>query len=124
MDLFAHEIGMDPAEVRRKNLVASDKLPQQTPTGATYDTGDYVGRLDKALPAAGKGDGDRLGLDRGRGLVAAFSDGLEDVRSELEVMEGHEESLRVHGRCRRCEPSEKKTSPAAFRSIGQNIINR
>ncbi|HEY6275988.1 MAG TPA: xanthine dehydrogenase family protein molybdopterin-binding subunit [Streptosporangiaceae bacterium] len=53
MDLFAAEIGMDPAEVRRKNLVPSDKFPYQTPCGALYDTGDYAGALDKVLAGAG-----------------------------------------------------------------------
>ncbi len=56
MDLFAAEIGMDPAEVRRKNLVPSDKFPYQTPCGALYDTGDYAGALDKALAGAGYAD--------------------------------------------------------------------
>jgi carbon-monoxide dehydrogenase large subunit len=49
MDLFAGEIGMDPAEVRRKNLVPADKFPHQTPCGAHYDSGDYLGALDKVL---------------------------------------------------------------------------
>ena len=53
MDLFATEIGMDPAEVRRKNLVPADKFPHQTPCGAHYDSGDYVGALDKVLAGAG-----------------------------------------------------------------------
>ena len=53
IDLFAAEIGMDPAEVRRKNLIPPDKFPYSTPTGATYDTGDYVTALDKVLAAAG-----------------------------------------------------------------------
>src|SRR5215467_2438157 len=53
MDLFAAEIGMDPAEVRRKNLVPADKFPYQTPCGPVYDTGDYVGALDKVLAGAG-----------------------------------------------------------------------
>jgi aerobic carbon-monoxide dehydrogenase large subunit len=53
MDLFAAEIGMDPADVRRKNLVPSDKFPYQTPCGAVYDTGDYLGGLDKVLAGAG-----------------------------------------------------------------------
>jgi aerobic carbon-monoxide dehydrogenase large subunit len=52
-DLFAGEIGMDPAEVRRINLVPSDKFPFTSPCGATYDTGDYVGALDKVLDGAG-----------------------------------------------------------------------
>ena len=53
MDLFAAEIGMDPAEVRRKNLVPADKFPHQTPCGAHYDSGDYIGALDKVLSGAG-----------------------------------------------------------------------
>jgi len=53
MDLFAAEIGMDPAEVRRKNLIAKDAFPHTTATGATYDVGDYEKSLDLALEAAG-----------------------------------------------------------------------
>ena len=53
MDLFAAEIGMDPAEVRRKNLIPADRFPHQTPCGAHYDSGDYIGALDKVLAGAG-----------------------------------------------------------------------
>jgi carbon-monoxide dehydrogenase large subunit len=53
VDLFAAEIGMDPAEVRRINLVPKDKFPYTSPCGATYDTGDYVAALDKVLAGAG-----------------------------------------------------------------------
>lgn len=53
VDLFAAEIGMDPAEVRRKNLVPADRFPYTTAMGTTYDVGDYVGALDRALQAAG-----------------------------------------------------------------------
>ena len=53
MDLFANEIGMDPVEVRRRNLIAPDAFPFTTPTGAVYDCGDYEGALDHALRAAG-----------------------------------------------------------------------
>jgi aerobic carbon-monoxide dehydrogenase large subunit len=56
MDLFAGEIGMDPAEVRRKNLVPADRFPHQTPCGAHYDSGDYIGALDKVLAGAGYAD--------------------------------------------------------------------
>ncbi len=51
MDLFALEIGMDPVDVRRKNLIAADRFPFKTPTGTTYDSGDYEGGLDKLLAA-------------------------------------------------------------------------
>src|SRR5215469_4961590 len=53
VDLFAAAIGMDPAEVRRINLVPKDKFPYTSPCGATYDTGDYVAALDKVLAGAG-----------------------------------------------------------------------
>ena len=53
MDLFAAEIGMDPAELRRKNLIAKFDQPHTTAVGQTYDVGDYAGALDKALEAAG-----------------------------------------------------------------------
>ena len=56
MDLFAAEIAMDPAEVRRKNLIPADKFPYQSPCGAGYDTGDYIGALDKVLAGAGYAD--------------------------------------------------------------------
>jgi len=53
MDLFAHEIGMDPAEVRRKNLVPKFLEPHTTAVGQTYDVGDYEEALNRALEAAG-----------------------------------------------------------------------
>jgi aerobic carbon-monoxide dehydrogenase large subunit len=53
VDLFAAEIGLDPAEVRRRNLVPPDAFPYTTPGGAVYDTGAYEAALDKVLTAAG-----------------------------------------------------------------------
>ena len=52
VDLFAAEIGMDPAEVRRRNFVAKDAFPYTTPVSTTYDVGDYEGALDRVLAAA------------------------------------------------------------------------
>ena len=53
VDLFADEAGLDPAEVRRRNFVQPDDFPFTTPTGTTYDSGNYEGSLDRALAAAG-----------------------------------------------------------------------
>ena len=53
MDLFAAEAGVDPADVRRKNLLAPFTEPHQTKFGALYDTGDYAAGLDRVLEAAG-----------------------------------------------------------------------
>ena len=56
MDLFAAEIGMDPAEVRRRNLIRADAFPFTGQTGTTYDIGDYERALDLALEHAGYAD--------------------------------------------------------------------
>jgi carbon-monoxide dehydrogenase large subunit len=53
MDMFAAEIGMDPAEVRRINLIPKFDQPHTTAIGQTYDVGDYETALDKVLEAAG-----------------------------------------------------------------------
>jgi carbon-monoxide dehydrogenase large subunit len=52
MDRIAHELGLDPAEVRRRNFIAPDAFPYSTVTGATYDSGNYEVALDKALELA------------------------------------------------------------------------
>ncbi|WP_019120655.1 xanthine dehydrogenase family protein molybdopterin-binding subunit [Brevibacillus massiliensis] len=49
VDLFAREIGMDPVEVRRKNMVQKEAFPFSNPMGCVYDSGDYHLTLDKAL---------------------------------------------------------------------------
>ncbi|MGD9996697.1 MAG: xanthine dehydrogenase family protein molybdopterin-binding subunit [Ilumatobacteraceae bacterium] len=53
MDLFATAIGMDPVEVRRKNLIGAFSEPHTTAVGQAYDVGDYETALDKALEVAG-----------------------------------------------------------------------
>lgn len=52
MDMLAHELKMDPGELRRKNFIPADKFPYQTQMGAVYDSGNYEGALDAALKAA------------------------------------------------------------------------
>jgi len=49
MDLVAHEVGLDPVEVRRKNFVPAAEQPFANLFGLTYDSGDYNLTLDKAL---------------------------------------------------------------------------
>jgi carbon-monoxide dehydrogenase large subunit len=53
VDLFARELGMDPVDVRRRNLLRGDEQPWSSATGLTYDSGDYAGALEVALSAAG-----------------------------------------------------------------------
>ena len=49
MDMVAAELGIDAAEIRRRNLVPSDAFPYTTSTNAKYDVGDYGLALDEAL---------------------------------------------------------------------------
>ncbi|WP_433502937.1 xanthine dehydrogenase family protein molybdopterin-binding subunit [Pseudonocardia halophobica] len=53
VDMLAAELDIDPAELRRRNLLRPERFPHTTPTGATYDTGEYERCLDAALERAG-----------------------------------------------------------------------
>ncbi len=53
MDIAAAELGLDPVELRRRNLVAPFGSDHTTAMGTSYDTGDYGRALDEALRAAG-----------------------------------------------------------------------
>jgi len=52
VDTASRMIGIDPAKLRRINLLTADRLPLTTKLGTTYDGGDFLGVLDKALVAA------------------------------------------------------------------------
>jgi carbon-monoxide dehydrogenase large subunit len=95
VDLFAAEIGMDPAEVRRLNLVPPDRFPYTTPTGATYDTGGYESALDKVLAAAGyAGLRAEQAARRARGDVRQLGLGLS-AYVEITAGDGAGESGRI-----------------------------
>ncbi len=49
MDLLAAELGMDPAEVRRRNFIPADAFPYANAGGLEYDSGNYLGTLEKAM---------------------------------------------------------------------------
>src|SRR5699024_702481 len=56
VDLFAVEVGVDAAEVRRRNLLPAFTEPHNNGFGAMYDSGDYTAALDKVLAAVGYED--------------------------------------------------------------------
>ncbi|HEV2918990.1 MAG TPA: xanthine dehydrogenase family protein molybdopterin-binding subunit, partial [Actinomycetota bacterium] len=53
VDLLAARLRLDPAELRRRNLIPARAFPYTTATRARYDSGDYEGALDRVLEAAG-----------------------------------------------------------------------
>jgi carbon-monoxide dehydrogenase large subunit len=53
LDVAAQQMGIDPAEIRRRNFLDPAAFPLTTITGASYDSGEYAKALDAALTAAG-----------------------------------------------------------------------
>ena len=75
VDLAAKELGVDPAELRRQNMIQPADFPYQTPVALEYDIGDYEASLNKALEMADyagfanrKADSEANGKLRGIGL--------------------------------------------------------
>ncbi|MBH79598.1 MAG: carbon monoxide dehydrogenase [Gammaproteobacteria bacterium] len=52
VETAARELGVDPADLRRKNMIPPDAFPYETPVALVYDTGNYEASLDKALALA------------------------------------------------------------------------
>ena len=53
VDVLAHKLGMDPAELRMKNFIPPEKFPYKSALGWTYDSGNYGGALRKAMSIIG-----------------------------------------------------------------------
>jgi aerobic carbon-monoxide dehydrogenase large subunit len=100
MDLFAAEVGLDPAEVRRINLIEPFSEPHTTSIGQTYDVGDYRGALDKVLAAAGydelrseqarrRQSGDRVQLGIGVSAYVEITGGVPPMgeAAKIEVLD-------------------------------------
>lgn len=75
VETAAHDLGIDPAEIRRRNFVR--EFPYATPVGLTYDTGDYEATMARAIEladvagfAARKAESEAKGLKRGIGYSA------------------------------------------------------
>jgi carbon-monoxide dehydrogenase large subunit len=96
MDMAADELGIDPVELRRKNLIQPDEFPYTTVTGVTYDSGDYDAPLREALRIADydallaeqarrreRGDVKQLGV--GVCLYVEVTGGAGGEFSEIEV---------------------------------------
>jgi aerobic carbon-monoxide dehydrogenase large subunit len=52
VDAAAHDLGIAPDVLRRKNLIKPKSLPYKTPTGKVYDSGDFAGTLARAQELA------------------------------------------------------------------------
>jgi carbon-monoxide dehydrogenase large subunit len=99
VDMVADELGLDPADVRRKNFIPKDAFPHTTVTGAGYDIGDYELVLDEALKIAGYDEllkdqaarrerGDRVQLGLGMSVYVEITGGVPPF-SEYSSVEVH-----------------------------------
>jgi carbon-monoxide dehydrogenase large subunit len=77
VETAAHEMKLDPAELRRRNFVPKNAYPYQTPVALQYDSGDYFTTLEMALKAADyagfekrRQDSAKQGKLRGIGIAA------------------------------------------------------
>jgi aerobic carbon-monoxide dehydrogenase large subunit len=52
LDEAARGLGLDPADIRRRNFIPADAFPYRTPTGCVYDSGDYAAAFEQALKLA------------------------------------------------------------------------
>jgi carbon-monoxide dehydrogenase large subunit len=76
-DVAAHKIGLDPAEIRRRNLIAPEQMPYTNAMGQVYDSGKFGSILEQALAlakwddfAAREAESKAAGKLRGRGLAS------------------------------------------------------
>jgi 2-furoyl-CoA dehydrogenase large subunit len=101
VDIVAHELGLDPVAVRKKNYVRSEEMPYTTPNGCVYDSGDYARCLDIALDlvdyegrkaSRGKQDGKLVGIGIGSTLDSGTNNFGQStlVNSELQFSGNNE----------------------------------
>jgi carbon-monoxide dehydrogenase large subunit len=91
VDLAADQLGIDPAELRRRNTIPSSAMPYKTSVTFTYDCGEFEKNMDQALNAAGKrGFEARRAASRKNGKLRGlgFSNTIE--RSAAAGLEGAE----------------------------------
>ncbi|TDX33793.1 xanthine dehydrogenase family protein molybdopterin-binding subunit [Rhodovulum visakhapatnamense] len=92
MDVAARELGVDPWDLRRRNFIAPAAFPYRTPTGETYDVGDFARVLarveavaDRAGFAARKAESAARGRLRGLGLCCYIEAILGDPTEGAEI---------------------------------------
>lgn len=109
MDALAHRLGIDPAELRRRNFIPSGSFPYRTPTGRVYDNGNYADALELALQnvdyvgwraeqARRRADPSALPLGIGLSCYVERSGGEPGTLHEFAGIEAHEDGT-VVARC-------------------------
>ncbi len=103
VDKAAREMGVDPVDMRRRNLIPSEAMPHKTAGGLIYDCGEFEKILDQALELADwtgfpqrRLDSERRGLRRGIGLALHCQRaGNQSERMEIRVAQNGSVALYV-----------------------------
>jgi len=70
LDLAAHDLGIDRVEIRRRNMVPRSRLPYRSAMGLNYDSGDFIGNMERVLELADWNDfGARRAASAARGRL-------------------------------------------------------
>jgi 2-furoyl-CoA dehydrogenase large subunit len=83
IDIVAHELELDPVEVRKRNYIKAEDMPYTTPNGCVYDSGDYAKMLDIALELIGdtsarRADAEARGKLLGVGIGSTLDSGTNN----------------------------------------------
>lgn len=124
VETAARELGKDPAELRRLNMIKPDQFPYETPVALVYDTGDYEASLDKALElvdyagfAARRAASEAEGKKRGIGF-ACYIEACGLAPSQLAIQLGAGVGLYESGEIR-VNPTGNVTVFTGSHSHGQ-----
>ena len=91
VDLAADQIGMDPAELRRRNTIPASSMPYKTSVTFTYDCGEFEKNMDMALDAADKSGFEmRRAQSKKNGKLRGFGFSNTIERSAAPGLEGAE----------------------------------
>ena len=126
LDMAARRLGMDPREIRRRNLVRDDEFPYRAPSGLVWDRAAFMGCLEKAcesigyeelreMQAAARDEGRRIGIG-----LASYAE-LTGVGSRIAVAPGMPINTGTESAAVRIDSMGTVTATFGVASQGQGI---
>ena len=92
VETAAHELGFDPLDLRRRNLVSADLMPYPNAVGMTYDSGEYAKSMDMAMELADwagfegrRKEAEARGKLLGRGFANYVESSIGTPREQAEI---------------------------------------
>jgi carbon-monoxide dehydrogenase large subunit len=127
VDLIAAELGLDPADLRMRNLLRPDQFPHRTPLGAEYDSGDYPETLRRALEMCdyrglreeqrrARAEGKVFGIGISFPIEIGGQGPCKEMRDRLGILQGGYESATV-----RVDTTGRVTVASGIMDTGQGV---